>query len=267
MTQLLLDWKGLDIACDQTSFVEYLDIAQKHDQFQKVRQQTYALLGPTEGKEIDAGCGLGTAVNELTDLGFDVLGLDYSPIMVENARKRYPDLHFCTGNVELLPFDEQSMDFYRAERVFVHLSFDQTARALKEAFRTLRPGGIIVLVEPDLSTMALTCTDENLPIAQAITDSMCKAVPSGRAGTFLAGMLKSSGFSNVSVDASGQVINSLELANRLAIELAIDSALNSGTIWPHQINSLRRDLLDLDRQSMSSFHVPHSLSVDGAFNY
>lgn len=253
MAQLPLDWNGLDVARDQASFIKYLDVAQNHDQFQRVRQQTYALLGKAEGTGIDVGCGLGTAVDELNRAGFDVVGLDYSPVMVENARKRYPNLHFCTGNVELLPFADKSIDFYRAERVFVHLSFDQTVMALKEAFRTLRPGGTIVLAEPDLSTMALTCSDENLPIARTIIDSMCKAMPSGRAGTFLAGMLRNSGFSNVTVNASGQVITSLELANHLAIDLAIDSALTSGAVWPHQVESLKKDLLRLDRQYMFQF--------------
>jgi ubiquinone/menaquinone biosynthesis C-methylase UbiE len=253
MTELPLDWKGLDTAHDQVRFIEYLDIAQNHNQFQRLRQQTYAMLGQARGKGIDVGCGLGMAVDELNKLGFDVVGLDYSPIMIENARKRYSDLQFCTGNVELLPFDHQSIDFYRAERVFVHLSVDQTVQALNEAFRTLRPRGTIVLAEPDLSTMTLTCTDENLPIARAITNSMCKAMPSGRAGTFLAGMLRNSGFSNVVVNASGQVISSLDLANHLAIDLAINSALTSGTVSRPQIDSLKRDMLDFDRQNMFQF--------------
>lgn len=69
---------------------------------------------------VDVGCGLGLAVRELIDRGWQAMGVDLSQRMIDEASKRYPDQDFRVGSALNLPFDNGSLDFYRAEQVYVN---------------------------------------------------------------------------------------------------------------------------------------------------
>ncbi|HUA17815.1 MAG TPA: methyltransferase domain-containing protein [Bryobacteraceae bacterium] len=53
------------------------------------------LLDPRPGQRIlDLGCGTGQLTAQIAQSGADVTGLDASPVMLEEARKNYPNLKF-----------------------------------------------------------------------------------------------------------------------------------------------------------------------------
>jgi ubiquinone/menaquinone biosynthesis C-methylase UbiE len=55
-------------------------------------------LIPEGSKVVELGCGIG---NLLAGLKPSVgIGVDFSPAVVEEARKRHPHLHFVLGDVE-----------------------------------------------------------------------------------------------------------------------------------------------------------------------
>jgi SAM-dependent methyltransferase len=62
-------------------------------------------------------------------------------------------LEFLEGPAEGIPVPDRSCDAVRADRLLQHVS--DPLIVLKEAERVLRPGGAIVLVEPDWRTMAI----------------------------------------------------------------------------------------------------------------
>jgi SAM-dependent methyltransferase len=51
-----------------------------------------------DGLVIDVGCGSGVLAHALTDAGFDVLGIDASPDMIELARANAPNARFEAGS-------------------------------------------------------------------------------------------------------------------------------------------------------------------------
>jgi SAM-dependent methyltransferase len=58
------------------------------------------------GLVVDLGCGSGILARALTDAGYQVLGVDISPAMIERARKQAPEAAFRVGSllkVELPP--------------------------------------------------------------------------------------------------------------------------------------------------------------------
>jgi SAM-dependent methyltransferase len=64
-----------------------------------------ALL-PPQGLIVEIGCGSGVLARALTDAGFDVLGIDASPDMIELARVHAPAARFAVarfGDAELPP--------------------------------------------------------------------------------------------------------------------------------------------------------------------
>jgi SAM-dependent methyltransferase len=52
---------------------------------------------------LDVGCGAGAACGAAAERGAVPTGLDLSPVMIELARRRYPDLDFRVGSASDLP--------------------------------------------------------------------------------------------------------------------------------------------------------------------
>lgn len=113
-----------------------------------LRSRSYDLLDLSPGaRVVDVGCGGGRAVAELAKSGARATGIDPSEQVIAAARTRWPELPFVIGAAEDLPFEDGSIDGYRADKVFHELS--DPAEALAEARRVLAPGARIVLVDQD----------------------------------------------------------------------------------------------------------------------
>src|SRR5262245_58480393 len=65
-------------------------------------------LAPREGERIlDLGCGTGQLSAEIAASGARVVGVDRSPDMVGEARKKFPALQFEVLDARALPFQEE----------------------------------------------------------------------------------------------------------------------------------------------------------------
>jgi ubiquinone/menaquinone biosynthesis C-methylase UbiE len=89
----------------------------------------------------DLGCGPGQTVKFLSDLGLTISGLDCSEALLQQARLRYPDLHFQQGNILELEFESNSVAAIISFYAFVHFSKNDITTALQEIYRVLNPGG------------------------------------------------------------------------------------------------------------------------------
>lgn len=93
----------------------------------------------------DLGCGPGQTARFLKNLGVKVSGLDVSEKILEQARKRSPDIHFRKGDILELEFEDNSVAAALAFYSIVHFDCDQAARAFQEISRVLKPGGKFLL--------------------------------------------------------------------------------------------------------------------------
>ena len=92
------------------------------------------LLSPQPGERIlDLGCGTGHLTNQIAAAGAEVVGLDKSPSMIEEARKLYPSLRFEIADATEFGF-EQPFDAVFSNAA-IHWMKDQ--RAVAE----IDPGG------------------------------------------------------------------------------------------------------------------------------
>jgi ubiquinone/menaquinone biosynthesis C-methylase UbiE len=100
---------------------------------------------------VDIGCGNGYLLevlrHEFHDL--DLVGIEYTPEMVELARSRH--VTACDierGNVCELPFRDASFDAVISERCIINvMDRGDQERAFAEVARILRPGGNAVCIE------------------------------------------------------------------------------------------------------------------------
>lgn len=101
----------------------------------------------------DLGCGSGVFSDLLRRRGFDVIGVDLSPRLIQIARQTYPDIDFREGDIEHLPFADDSFDGVLLAGVLHHLP-DWT-RCLAEVKRILKPGSRFVAFDPNRMNPAM----------------------------------------------------------------------------------------------------------------
>jgi SAM-dependent methyltransferase len=93
----------------------------------------------------DEVAGLGLVPDLLTRFG-SVTGVDVSPVAVEAACGRHPQLEAVVADVRRLPFSDRSFDAVVSNSTLDHLrSLDDVVAALAEIRRVLRAGGLLVL--------------------------------------------------------------------------------------------------------------------------
>jgi len=94
---------------------------------------------------LDAGCGGGGASIVAAAHGARICGIDASRALVDVARSRLPSARFEVGDLENLPFDDQSFDVALASN---SLQYTSSAKAaLGEIRRVLAPQGRLCMVQ------------------------------------------------------------------------------------------------------------------------
>jgi SAM-dependent methyltransferase len=96
---------------------------------------------------LDVGCGTGRWVRRLEEHGLSVVGMDQSSEMLSLARNRGTLSPLVSGEVQNLPFRDESFDCVSAVTVIQHILPQEQIRALSEMVRVLRPGGYLFLIE------------------------------------------------------------------------------------------------------------------------
>jgi ubiquinone/menaquinone biosynthesis C-methylase UbiE len=95
----------------------------------------------------DLGCGSGVFTDLLSRQGYRAVGLDLSPKLIALGRAKYPTVEFLEGDVEALPFPDESLDGVLLSGLVHHLP-DPT-RCAAEVFRVLKAGGSFVAFDPN----------------------------------------------------------------------------------------------------------------------
>ncbi len=98
---------------------------------------------------IDLGCGNGNHVVFFAEQGFDVSGLDLSEEAIEIAEawlnKRNLKADLRVGDIEKLPYPDQSFDVVTSHGVLDHIPFEKAKKAMEEIKRILVPEGYVCI--------------------------------------------------------------------------------------------------------------------------
>ena len=97
------------------------------------------------GRALDLGCGNGKTVSTLIDEGFQVTGIDFSSVAIEQCRENFKDSEFFVGSVCELPFDDDSFDYITAVHVLEHLNDEELSKTVSEIRRVLKAEGYVFI--------------------------------------------------------------------------------------------------------------------------
>jgi SAM-dependent methyltransferase len=109
------------------------------DLFNAVLKKTNSKGGSTL---LDIGCGAGGFCKIAAGAGFNVSGFDASEELTAIARERLPHSEFKTGEMEELPYGNNSFDIVTGINSFQFA--DDIVKALTEARRVSKPGGQVI---------------------------------------------------------------------------------------------------------------------------
>lgn len=181
-----------------------LDALAENDFYASYKRRLRELLRPRPGgRYLDVGAGSGQAASQLSaEYAVDVVALDRSARMGRLAASRGLS-HVVVADADRLPFAAGSFDGASADRVLQHL--DDPEAALDELGRVLRPGGRLVLADPDYDLQALEIEDQDLArrILRYRADVM---VRNGASAHRQAGRLIDRRFEEVEVEARTIVV-------------------------------------------------------------
>jgi SAM-dependent methyltransferase len=106
------------------------------------------LDGLPAGIALDAACGTGRHAARLAELGHHVIGIDASPEMLAQARKRMPDGDFREADLRRIPLPDNAVDTLVCGLALTYVS--ELAPVMAEFARVLRPGGHLVISDAHL---------------------------------------------------------------------------------------------------------------------
>jgi len=104
------------------------------------------------GRWLDAGCAHGFLLKIANEHGWEPYGFDASPYAVEEARKVCPNAQvFISDARGRLPLPNNFFEVITACELVEHLS--QPEKFLKEAYRLLKPDGLLFVTTPNASSV------------------------------------------------------------------------------------------------------------------
>lgn len=150
-----------DVAGVYERQAERFDRDRSRDLFELAWLERFASTLPDGGRVLDLGCGAGEPIARwLVDCGYDVIGVDVAPAMIELARRRWPTGEWRTADMRSLDLPER-FDGVIAWNSFFHLTAaEQTACMLRLAAHIVPGGSLMVTVGPRAGVVFGTVGDE-----------------------------------------------------------------------------------------------------------
>jgi ubiquinone/menaquinone biosynthesis C-methylase UbiE len=144
-----------DSVADSYLGENYLSLAGKYPTLMIRHLRILNLIPEETGTVLDAGCGSGALLHDLTLNGHRAIGFDISPQMIQAARgdnvlspRKRCDM--LLNDLEQMPLRDGSVDVFTAAGVIEYLPRD--SQALSEVSRILKPGGVAIITLTNATT-------------------------------------------------------------------------------------------------------------------
>jgi SAM-dependent methyltransferase len=232
---------SVDAQDDPDAWIGVLDRMGAEPGYVAYKERVAALLRPRAGwRCLELGTGTGDDARALeARFGVVVTGIDSATTMVEEARRRgLRDVR--AADAHALPFADATFDGAWADRVFQHL--ERPEEALAEMTRVVRPGGRIVVADPDYDTQVVDVEDREL--ARKVLDFRSShMLRHGSLAHRMGGIFLRAGLVDVVVEAAPVVLRDpAALDNAMGLRTWAATAFERGWLTAEEAAAWEREL-------------------------
>jgi ubiquinone/menaquinone biosynthesis C-methylase UbiE len=233
----------------------------------KLKERTYEMMRAGKGhKVLDVGCGPASdtiSLGRIVGPTGRVIGVDHDPNMITTANQRAAEAgvsdyveHRLTDGVEL-PFDDNTFDSCRSERVFQHV-LDAT-QLLSEMIRVTKPGGYIVIADTDHSTHGTSAHGYDMDLR--FRNMALQALKNPHVGRKLYKMMKLASLEDLESNPVLRAWTDFDKWRCIAFDLAIPIGLKMGAWTQQEAEQYESELQQLHDQGAFYAHVGYILTA------
>lgn len=233
----------------------------------KLKERTYALMRAGEGhKVLDVGCGPASdtiALGRIVGSKGMVIGVDHDPDMITTANRRAAEAglsgfveHRLADGVQL-PFDDNTFDSCRSERVFQHVA--DATQLLAEMIRVTKPGGYVVIADADHSTHGTSTQFDDMDMR--FRDLALHVLKNPHVGRKLYKMMKLAGLVDVESHPVLRSWTDFDQWRPFAFDLGIPIGLKMQAWSQQEADQYENDLQQLHDQGAFYACVGYNLSA------
>jgi ubiquinone/menaquinone biosynthesis C-methylase UbiE len=184
-------------ALDPTTQERMADVLETRgaDPRQQAMRRTFLadVAFPPGAEVLEVGCGTGVLTRVLAALPAveRVVGVDIADALLDRARELAPDIEFAQADARSLPFADERFDVVVFDSTFSHVP--EPERAVAEAFRVLRPEGLLAAFDGDYATATVALAEHD-PLQTCVDAMMANSVTDRRIMRRLPAILGQHGF-------------------------------------------------------------------------
>ncbi|WP_298836889.1 methyltransferase domain-containing protein [uncultured Roseobacter sp.] len=198
---------------------------------------------PGNARALELGSGTGHVTKDLLDLaGAETAhGLEPSPVMVARAQETFGDdarLTFGIGDARRTGFEDASFDLVLMHTLLCHVPGPEDV--VQEAFRILKPGGVLAICDGDYNTATAQIADFD-PLEQLIRFMISQNVTNLWIMRQISGMLASAGFEAGARRGHGYVAEGEATYFLTVIDRGADRMVEERLLFPETAEALKAE--------------------------
>ncbi|WP_050602190.1 methyltransferase domain-containing protein [Ruegeria sp. 6PALISEP08] len=218
------------------------DLAQK-----EIRQAYLADIKlPPNASAVELGSGTGYVTQDLISMAGakTALGVEPSPVMVERANLHFadiPNLSFVIGDARQTGLPDDAFDIVLMHTLLCHVPGPE--KAIHEAYRILKPGGVLAICDGDYSTATARIADFD-PLDQLVRFMINQNVTNLWIMRQISGLLTRNGFALGAFKGHGYVAEGQAEYFLTVIDRGADRLVEEGVLQPDTGEALKQEARD-----------------------
>jgi ubiquinone/menaquinone biosynthesis C-methylase UbiE len=198
---------------------------------------------PQGARVLDVGCGTGVLTRVLARWPnvASAVGVDPAPVLLTKARATAASVQNATfqeGDGRSLQFEDATFDVVATDSTLSHVPGPE--QAVEEAFRVLRPGGLLAVFDGDYATTNVALSDHD-PLQACVDAMMANSVTDRRIMRRLANVVAARGFEILSFRSFGFVETRSEGYMLTVVDRGADLLCSQGHIAEETALALKNE--------------------------